>query len=464
MRNMKREWIRIGPMLVLSLALSAINRAQDTTPPPAQPGQQEQQPANDPANPGQPTPAGAVAPAGALGTGTPVPAGRVVPWLGTASPLRWGDFSIGNFTYQQVSDHFQPVGNVPSANIALSILRTSVIFDHYFGKHQLLLQYEPQLAVLNGKVAGNAGLDNDLNLGWTFLLTPRLTMVVKDMFADVHSRQLYPANYLGIDQQAGNLIQNNFLQNAGSYWTNQVTGVITYLISPRLMLTLSPSYKYTHATNDQEVLFLANGHDISDAAALTYALTQRQTIGAVYTLELLREKDAAGILANSYFHTVGFYYANRLSQSWWLQGQLGANLARYPNDIPPVTTVAGTLSLIKTFTTGNFAIGYSRGRVENANFLTARTGDLVQASYTQHLGKRLTWNNGAGYYRESGADPRNMGNLLATGVDLEIRPNLFLTGSYSHMFQKSSTLQLLSGTRNTYIFGLKWAPQPAKMH
>src|SRR5256885_11959901 len=36
------------------------------------------------------------------------PAGKAVPWLGTSSPLRWGDFSIGNFTYQHVTEHFQP--------------------------------------------------------------------------------------------------------------------------------------------------------------------------------------------------------------------------------------------------------------------------------------------------------------------------------------------------------------------
>jgi len=364
-----------------------------------------------------------------------------------------------------VNDSFQPIGTQPSADITLNILRTSLVFDHYFyGKQRVVLQYEPQLATLNGKIAGNAGFDNALVLGTTFQTTPRLTMTLKDAFADVHSRQLYPPGYLAVDEQAGNLIQNNFLQNAGSYLSNEVAVVVSYLLGPRTTLTDSPDYKYIKTTNDQQVIYLANGHQIANTVALTHALTERQSIGGIYTLEVLRQNGAAGMPGNSYFHTAGLFYANRLSASWWVRGQFGVNAARYPGTIPSTNAFAGTLSVVKTFTSATFSLGYTRGRVDN-NFLTTHIGDLVQVAYSQHLTKRLAWNSGLGYYRETGADPRNMGNTAGTELEFEILRNVFLEGNYAHLFQRSSSPQLLSGTRNTVILAMKWEPRaPAVAH
>ena len=455
----KRRQTRLVLGAFLGLTITATSHAQDP-----QPSDQEQQQTRETGRVEPTQPADHPGPILPMPQG-PVdmdihPAGKAIPWLGSSSPLRWGSFSIGNFTYDHINDHFQPVGNVPSANLELSIMRTSIVFDRLFWKQRLVLQYEPQLAVLNGKFAGNAGMDNVLVLGTTFAVTPRLTIVVKDAFADVHSRQLYPQNFLAVDQQAGNLIQNNFLQNAGSYLTNEATGIISYLITPRTTLTVAPAYKYIHATNDQQVLYVAKGNIFSDTVALTHALTERQSLGVTYALEYLRQDNAAGVPVNTYFHTVGLYYANRLAQSWWFRSEIGANFARYPDNIPPVDTVAGSLSIVKTFTQASVALGYSRGRIQD-NFVTNHIGDLAQASYTQHLGKRLAWNSGAGYYRETGAEPRNQGNLPASGLDLEIHPNLFIVASYTHTFQKSSTPQLLSGIRNTFIVGMKWEPRPA---
>jgi len=456
-QNTKNRVLRLGLLLSASLAFSAAAGAQDTTPP------QETKETAPPEEASKPAVAATIAPAGPVDTALH-PAGKAVPWFGSTSPLQWGPLSIGNFTYQHVNDRFAPTGNQPEANIDLSIFRTSVVFDHFFyGKQRVVLQWEPQLAILNGKIAGNAGFDNDLVLGTTFQTSPRLTVTLKDAFADVHSRQLYPPGFLAVDQQAGNLIQNNFLQNAGSYTSNEVAAVISYLISPKTTLTDSPDYKYIHATNDQQVLFLANGHQIANTVALTHALTERQSLGVVYTVELLRQNDAAGLPGSSYFHTAALYYANRISETWWVRGEFGVNLARYPRNIPPTNTFAGTFSIVKTFTAGTVSLGYTRGRV-NDNFLTDHIGDLVQAASTVHFTKRLAWNTGLGYYRETGSDPRNVGNTAATGLEFEVLRYVFVEGSYAHLFQKSNTLQLLSGTRNTVLVGIKWEPRPPVAH
>ena len=469
MRSMMRCSVRLAWVLSAALFLSAIVRAQDPPPPPPQPENQgtDQNP-NTPAaqssdqNVTTPTP----------NPGSPIDtqihaAGKAVPWLGTTSPLRWGPFSVGFFSYEHINDHFQPEGNVPSANIELSILRTSIVFEEYFRKQRIVLQYEPQLAILNGKLATNAGLNNSVTLGTAFHLSPRLDLTLNDTFAEVRSRQFFPPNVLGVDEQAGNLIQNNFLQNAGSFLMNEVGGTLTYAFTPRTLLTVSSAYRYAYDTDNNPNLpnYAANGHTIVATTAVTRALTPRQNLGVLYTLEVLRAANVAGIAnnTNTLFHVVEVFYANQLSQTWWLRGQFGVQYADYRGNGANFVTVAGGATLVKTFTHSSFALAYNRGRTAT-NFVTPRFGDRADINYSIHLTRRLVWNSGVGYYAETGANPRTRGNYGDTGVALEIAPTLFLDGSYNHTFQKASTQQLLSGIRNTYIVGLRWEPRPLPGH
>jgi hypothetical protein len=471
MQNGRHQRFWMWLIIAVSLGLlPPVGRAQDPNqqdnppqqnPPPDKTAQE--QPPTPPAAPGSP------AATGPNPLDTQIhPAGQAVPWFGGASPLRWGDFSIANFSYNYVIDHFQPFDGEPSEDLDLQILRTSLVFEHYFGKQHILLQYNPQLAVLNGKVAGNAGMDNEVALGTTFQLTPRFTFIFKDAFAQLHSRQLYPPDYLAVDQEGGNLIQNNFLQNAGSYLANTVTGVGVYQWSPRDTLTFSSAFKYAHATNDNDInnqVPVQTGYDISESVAYTHRLSLRQTVGAIYTFELLRETQNVAVPGNTLFHTIAGFYALQLAETWAIRGEFGGNFTRYPNNTPPLNTLAGGASIVKNFKNdlGNFALAYTRGRTEN-NFITAHTGDLIQAAYSQHFFKRLVWNSGAGYYRETGADPRDFGKTLDSSLAYEFIPNFFLSGQYAYLFQKATVADLLSGKRNTIILGLKWEPHRLPAH
>ncbi len=471
MHNARREclWLQLSFLLAFLTFVPCLTNAQEPNPqPPDNPQQQNPQPDKST----QDQPAVPLVGSAAIGP-TPIdtqihPAGQAIPWFGSTSPLRWGDFSVADFTYNYVNDRFQPFGNQPSEDLDLNILRTSLVFDHHFGKQELLLQYEPQLAVLRGKVAGNAGMDNEVTLGTTFQLTPRFTFVLKDAFVQMHARQLYPPNFLVVDQQGGNLIQINFLQNAGSYLMNAVTGVAAYQWTPRDTLSFASAFKYTHASVDKNLEYnvpIQTGDDFGESVAFTHRLTMRQSVGAVYTFELLHATDQVAVPGNTYFHTIAGFYAMQVSETWALRGEFGGNFAIYPNNVPTQGIIAGSASILKNFknNAGYFAVAYSRGRTEN-NFITAHVGDLVQAVYSQHLSKHLSWNNGAGYFRETGADPRDTGKTFDTALDFEVIRNFFLSGSYAYLFQRASTPQLLSGQRYTAIFGLRWEPEVIHAH
>ena len=119
MQNLRRRGIGpalfIGALLILSPAFAS---AQD-------PNQQQENPPqqNPPADNNQDTPPPPATPVVPTPLDTQIhPAGQAVPWLGTSSPLRWGDLAVGDFTYNYVHSQFTPFGQ-PSENLDLDIFR-----------------------------------------------------------------------------------------------------------------------------------------------------------------------------------------------------------------------------------------------------------------------------------------------------------------------------------------------------
>jgi len=451
-----------GARILLSalaiLCFSAPGSAQNPPNSPAKPDEQQQPPdttANTQADTNQ-SPA-STTPGYPLDTQIH-PAGKAIPWYGTSSPLKWWDFSIGDFTYDHIYDRLHPFDQVPSADLNLDVFRTSIIFDHPLKNGQgIVLQYIPQLAILNGDVAGNGGFNNTLALGTVFQLSPRFAISLNNGFTQVHSRQLYPPDVLAVDEQAGNLIQNNYLQNAGSYWSDTVTVTGTYKMTPRLLLTVAPAYNYTDVTNQNGVNYVANGQTIAGKASLIYSLTPRQNIGGVFDYETLRATGVAHA-AGTDFESLGLYYGYQVSKTWWFRGDIGYQQTIYGGGLLPLRTVGGGGSVVKAFANSTLALAYERGRADT-NFVTPDIGNRADAVYTLHLTTRFTYTMGAGIYRETGIDPQNKASYASGGIAFALARSLFLDSSYTYTFQRSSTQQLLSGIRNTFVVGLRWDPK-----
>jgi len=446
------------PLVILVLALAC--SAQETSTP-QKPGESQQG-----ADPNAQPPQGATPDQNADATppspADPVnaniqPAGRAIPWVGTASPLRWGGFSITGFTLAQIRDDFQPIGDVPSDNLNLTIVRTGIAFDKWWHKQHLVFEYDPQLAVLNGHIASNAGLDNSLSLGTVFAISPRFSIIVTNVLTQMHSRSLYPADFLAADQTAGNVVQGAFLQNNGSYLMDQTTAAFNYRYSERLLVTFSPTYQYVTETDKlSQGNYIADGQTAGGSAALTYSLTPRQSIGPFYSVQFLAANNVPGA-ANSYFHTLALFYSYQVSKNWWLRTQVGSVIAVHGAGIPDQTSVAADVALVRKFAHSFIAVDYGRGKVDQ-NFITPAIGERGDLGYTLNATRRITWTNGGGYYREIGADPRTKGNYASTKMTYALPHNFGMFATYTHTFQNSSTPQLLSGTRNSYFGGLSWAP------
>lgn len=289
-------------------------------------------------------------------------------------------------------------------------------------------------------------------------------MKLENDLVQVDSRALFPPDILGVDQKTGNLVQNAFLANDGKFFADKVDAVINYQLSPRNLLTVSPGFRYAQDVNHDHLNnpnYLANGDTIGVDVALTHALTSRQNLGVLYKLQVLRATNVPGV-SNSvytYFKTYHLFYANQLSRTWWLRSEIGMENVDYQGFAPNTTEIGVGFGLLRTFTNSVFGISYNRGAMgQNINFITGRIGDRADAYYELQLTRRLKWSNGGGFYRETGAPPRTSGDYGSTKVKYSVLTSVTLVGGYTHIFQDSNTLQLLSGTRDTFDFGLTWAP------
>lgn len=459
MKNSKRRGAQLIFPAVVFLLLPLYVLAQD--PPPAQSQQdQQQQPSPTPTTQtqsGDAPPANPPTPSYPLDSQIHV-AGKAVPWAGVGSPLHYGPFSLSSIDLISVYDQFYPAGQSQVEDTSLGILRANIVFSLPFKKSLFVLQYTPELAVLNGNVRGGADGNTGVSIGQTINFTPRFSFTITDGFALTHTRQIFPDQFLLIDQQNGGVVQSYFLENAGTHLQNTFGTVFNYKLSSRLLLTVAPSYIYSDTHYTQGIYII---DDWKNAVSLTYALTARSNIGYIESIEMLHP--IRPISTNGLFSTNGVFYSEQVARTFWVTGKIGAESASYPGFQGTNWGVTGSFNVLKTFSNSDLGFAYTRASTLTS-YVTNRQTQEADLLYDFLLSRRLKWTNGVGYLNEAGANPVTSGAYAISTMEYHLPANFSILASYTRRNQHSSTPQLLSGDRNTYVFGLRWAPPQVQGH
>jgi len=460
--NMRKWAFRLAWSAAMILSFSLASRAQEDTKPADQDQQQKDSSATSTGKGSDETPPPVAAvPDHPLDTRVH-PAIRAVPWLGTEGTLRYGPFSLKSVEVLGVDDQFSPTDGGPNVGTQLSLIRTNIGFDQTIKKSHISLTYTPELVTYNGHTGATVDGNNGLSLGDTFELSPRLTVAMTDQLALTHANQIFPDQYLLIDRETGGLVQTYFLENTGSYFENMFTTSVVYKWSPRLLLTVTPDYMYAD-THGPKIL-AANLYivdDFDNYFNLTYALTPHRTIGAYGSVDVVHPVRPK-TFNTGLFRTVGAAYSEQLSPSFWINGTIGAEVARYPGFNANNWGVEGGFALVKTFGTSDLALDYHRASTV-ANFIANHQIENADLSYGQTVFRPLKCTAGIGYFREIGANPRVIGKYAIFTAKYHLVGGFSLISSYSWRSQRSSTPELISGNRNTFFGGLQWNPGEAHL-
>lgn len=390
--------------------------------------------------------------------GTFTDAGTGLPLFGTASPLRWGSFSVS--TFEAIGIHDTLDGSPISISSDLAIFRIGLMFDHNLLRNssRIVLQYFPQMAFTNGEFHANAAMNNDVSVGTTFRLTPRLSLMLKDTFIQTHSDPLIPQNYLAVDGKAGALVQNNFLDTNGSFIADEAIAIFEYDFSSRTNITFSPAYRYARSTNNLPN-YEANGQTYTGVVTLGHRFTPRRTMGIVDSFQYLKTATASLSSQNATYNTIGGFLSQQLTRTLWVAGQVGAVSQSY-TDAPNTKSwgANGGFSVIKNLSQrASMSVVYTRG-ITLSNYVTLQRSDRVDASIGLVLSSRLSWTNGFGYYRTLGGNPNTIGKYAVSDAQFRFVGNFNLFATYAYQFQNESTVQLVPGTRRTIAYGIRWLP------
>jgi hypothetical protein len=380
--------------------------------------------------------------------------GTPAPYTGFDTPLHWGPFSVAGAQLIGVEDWYNPGEGQPTSQFGLGMFRTDLDFSVMIHHSPLVLQYSPQAVIQGGQISASASSNNNLGVGFNFDITPRLSILIKDGFILNQTKQVFSDQILQIYAGQGGILPGDFLQNNGTYLGNTFSVVVTYKLSPRWTLTDVPLVQYLNIKNTS-INYKADGLDFRDALALTYALSPKSNIGIGYNFE--EDHTLNPLVTDSYFHGITGFYSRQISQSLWAQANGGAQVAFYGGGATPPVFFTGGFSLLKAVKKASFALNFEREKALE-NYFTTLLDNRFDSALTLPVTGRLIWTSGVGYYDEIGTPPHTQGKYAQTTATYHLTKTLSSFANYTFRFQHSPNLQLLTGTHNTVIFGIEWAP------
>jgi hypothetical protein len=458
----KFRWIALLAVVALAGA-PAFAQSSQQGPSSQSQSQGGQQPNGDNQNPPMDNSQDTNPPITSAGPGSPafVPPETQIYQLGTANPLsemgryHWGPFFLGSSDVRVAVDDIRPsdvaVYGPPETNV-LSLFETSIITDKVWGRNRFTFQYDPRVAATNGQVAYDY-LNQQAGINTFFMLTPRWTLGLSDRFLATRNSGLAGGVFADANTVTSTTLQSDFLDNNDTYVTNIAALSATYAISPRTMLSLSPSLVYQDTTGLTES---EGGNtsalDVAFDARIKHLLDARTSIGAYSTISFVQ---FTGAIPTSRYYTFGVSASRQLTMTIGATVDVGVTDSIFQSQ--QYWGESGDISIFKVFPRGRLSVVYGRG-LPGSGYVTNYLSQRVDVIGYYMLTRRLAGNIGLGYESQE-SNPQVVSGKYATGeIDYVLSPTWSAFASYAYKIQYSNNPQVFSGIRNFGSIGLRWNP------
>jgi len=372
-------------------------------------------------------------------------------WLGAStSPLHWRSLYVSSVEIDQGYDQFSGASGTTPGIFRTSFFQSTVVYDLQLSRSRLAFQWQPEVGSINGHFANNLSNEN-VGADYSTLLTPRISMHVRDQFQYSTARNLFFDSYLYAAQTPGNQsVQNTFLDGPGTRLTNNATVTIDYRLSPTLDLALTPGFNYANQSAGSKII--VGSKEYTGAAHLTRQFSPTMSAGVVYIANVVKFDNVAGY---GIYHTVGGSFTKQLSPTWFFNSTLGVSRSTI-NGGASYWTLYGNAVLQKKFRTSSVGLTYSRG-LSLEQYATRFYTDRVDLAYSTQLTRRLFASFGGGYERAGGLQ-RISGEYGSSQVGFNLLRSLSLVGTYTYRTQVGDLNQIYTETRHSGYITLRWKP------
>jgi hypothetical protein len=399
-------------------------------------------------------------------TPMPVPPEMEIRPIGSSTPLptydtllRWGPLYIRDAEFLQSYDRISDVpGPTPGVfnqgSFSSSILRTSIVYDRQLGQNRLTLQYSPRITVINGHVSGDF-VNQTVAFDWIQQLSPRLTLGISNSFGYFSIRNLYGDYFLNLNTAPGTNVPSSFL-DAGGTWLNTTTqATFAYALSPTSSVSVAPFFGYGRVTGQTNS---PNGQDTfqyGSRFAWSKQLSPFRSVTAAYYYRIVR---SLGTGVPYQGGEVG------ISQQLGAATVIGATVGALSEGYTTGTrwNLSGSVQASRGIGRTVVSIGYYRGFALFSELNSQGVAQRVDGSFRLNLSQRWYWTVHGGYEDSLSSSIANVsGKYVSTEFGYNLTPQISCFASYARKTQAGNFQNLLAGTRDYVLGGIRWTARPA---
>jgi hypothetical protein len=380
-------------------------------------------------------------------------AGFVGPY---ASPLRLGPLYLRYAQYAQVFSSANALDGSGSGDFERTAAQFSagIVLDKEFRRAQIVLQYVPRLTVFNGQVYPDF-VNQDTAANLVFVLTPRLSLNLGNHFVYYRSNNSFLEMYLFADPLSGSTAQKDFIQGPASWLSNSSTAQISYSLSARTRITVTPNYLYANSSGQATSTTFPSVHEYGVDVNYSHDLTARSSITAVY-IEQTDMFEASNF--KTVYQTVQGGYSHSFNGGWGASGNIGFVTANFESG--RTWSASGSASVVKNFRHSRAALAYYRGHAFSG-YISKQISDRTDLNYQQDIGRRLVLGGSIGYLRDVQTVSGIWGKYAEGNINFGLTPTLSLFTNYVHKWQRGDGQQVFTGDTDFVRFGIQWTPRQA---
>jgi hypothetical protein len=374
---------------------------------------------------------------------------------GSPEGLHWGKFYIPSADAMGAVERLETTGVAGTDIESEALFSAMLVYDREFKTNRIAIQYRPRLAVANGQVQKDFSNQN-VSLDMILYSRPRWNVRFGNNFQYYYTQQSLGALYLSVDAVSSSTVSNFFVDSSNRWMSNNAFVSVSYALSARTSITVTPSYIYSESGTTTTV---SRGQSYGGSVSWSHQTSARQSVGIQYSAQEIHEGGSSA--SDATYQTIAGTLERQLAPTWLLKGAAGATRTTYSIGSDQIFAY-GNFSLVKRFVRSAMALNYVRGDSFANGFISNQYTDRVDLTYQAQIGRRWNWAAGGGYLRQ--VQGGGFGAKYATGqlgYLMAPRAGIYATTNYVRKNQTGNSSGLFSGNSDIFSFGISWQPVKA---
>lgn len=372
--------------------------------------------------------------------------------LGTPFPLvmrpdglKLGPFYMTNVSVSGFTQHASAPGE-PGSSTFGSVMNPDFILKEKTDRSMLAVQVRPYVSV----VGTSAYLNQTAGLDYTSQLTPRLSLAVGSYINYLQNSYLQNPQYLLGYTGSGFVLQTISAVYRGSSFSSDNSFSLNYKFSGRTQVTFSPVIGANFLNQLGQWSWVSQlGGGVSVSRSINPNRTVTASYNAVQSINSLQGATSTNWTTQTF--TAGVQ--QKIGQSWWITGSLGASLQQGTYTL---WTPTGSFTLLKSIgRKGSVTAAYSRSRAAQV-LLSSGYFDQADISYFANISRKWQGNVELGQYRTINTVGNSHGRRAGGGISYMMKDNCALFVQYNFMHQSGTNTQLFNGNNSYLSFGMHW--------